>query len=409
MRILVVPPLFPFPPKGACDQDSAEGVQQLLRLGHQVGIFCLLKDYQDPELVKTTSKSLNVPIWYETYPNIRKRSFESLTHRFMSVLRNLSFLDGAAYVYHRPEVLRTYETCLEKWHPDLVWVDHTNLWPLTRLAKSLGIKTVVRSHNFEPKHLLDERGHSIPNYRRYVGKFLGELLSIRHSSALVAITPQERSIYGRLNYRRGRLHLLPLRGLPKTLRPPRPQREHTSLNVFFSCSNYNVAHMTRALRFLLLRVLPALRRRTGGRLKFYITGRKIPAWATQFRAEDLVLAGYVRDYDAFLENMDIAFSPSLAGAGMQQKLFEPLCRGFPTILSRRGIGGYPIEHRAHALVVTQNSAEEFVDYLIEMQSLDLRTDLSQQASQLCKTLFSQKILDNTVEAILEDACRSCGD
>lgn len=409
MRILVVPPILPFPPTGACEQDSAEGVRQLVRLGHQVCVFCLLQDYQDPKLVKKMSNSLNVPIRAEAYPNIRERSLETLAHRFMSVFRSPAFLDGAAYVYQRPEILRAYEACLEKWQPDLVWVDHTNLWPLTRLAGARGIKTVIRSHNFEPRHLLDERGHSFPNYLRYVGKFLGELYSLRYSNVLVAITPHEKAIYHRLRYGRARIHLLPLRGLPKTLRTPRPQREHSPLNVFFSGSTYNVAHMNLALQFIVTRVLPEVRRRGRNRFKFYITGGKIPAWAAHFRAEDLVMSGYVREYDAFLENMDIALGPSLVGAGMQQKLFEPLCRSFPTVLSRRGIGGYPVEHGAHALVVTQNVEEEFVDYILELQSLGLRTDLSQQASQLCKTLFSQKVLDNTVEAILADACRLCGD
>jgi hypothetical protein len=110
--------------------------------------------------------------------------------------------------------------------------------------------------------------------------------------------------------------------------------------------------------------------------------------------EKIIYEERVGNLDQFLSNMDIAVIPSLMGAGMQQKIFEPLARGIPTITSPRGLAGYPFVDKKHLLLA--RNREEFVKRIISLQDINLRKYLSSNALDLCSKIFSQRILDECV-------------
>lgn len=51
-KILVVTPRFPYPEAGACEQDRAEGIRQLQRLGFKVRVIEKFFDWQSVEEIK---------------------------------------------------------------------------------------------------------------------------------------------------------------------------------------------------------------------------------------------------------------------------------------------------------------------------------------------------------------------
>lgn len=106
--------------------------------------------------------------------------------------------------------------------------------------------------------------------------------------------------------------------------------------------------------------------------------------------------GYVEDLSAFLATMDVALIPSLSGAGMQQKVFEPIVRGIPTVTSLRAIAGYPLVDGTD--FVGAKSAAAFAEALATLTPLR-RQALSTQGSAHARALFSQEALD----AIVRDA------
>ena len=65
---------------------------------------------------------------------------------------------------------------------------------------------------------------------------------------------------------------------------------------------------------------------------------------------NMIYRGYVNKYEDLMKEMDIAISPSISGRGMQQKIFEPLARGIPTISSDKGMQGYQFEDGKHILL-----------------------------------------------------------
>lgn len=400
MRILVMTAPFPWPSRGACEQDRAEGIKQLIRMGHDVLVLTLLHDWQSADDVDSVSRQLGIPMRYARYPESwDATNLRMLVRRAAACARNPGLLDGSSYEYSYPDIIEFFEQHLTNWRPDLVWFDHTSAWFLLQVTQRFGIPVVFRSHNFEPFHFLDYHGWSLGNLVKFVGKLIAEYTCARKADAMVAISPDEKAMYRRLV--RQPIHLLPLRSLPTYLRSPRKQRDRVPLEVFFLGSTFNVKHNREGVQLLVEDIVPALRRQTPGQFRIHVLGGKRPSYFNQYIAEDLIFHGFVEDLEDFLDNMDIALMPTFSGRGMKQKVFEPLCRGFPSVVARKATSGYPFRHGVHILLA--NNRDEFVEQLISLQSADKRESLSRQATRLSMNLFNQEKIDAIVESILTAA------
>jgi len=104
--------------------------------------------------------------------------------------------------------------------------------------------------------------------------------------------------------------------------------------------------------------------------------------------------GFVENLQQFLAEMDIAVIPSLLGAGMQQKIFEPLCLGIPTVTSPRGLAGYPFSAGEHLLLA--KSAEEYAEQIMKLQDIELRKRLSKGSLELCNKIFSRDKINEII-------------
>jgi glycosyltransferase involved in cell wall biosynthesis len=163
-------------------------------------------------------------------------------------------------------------------------------------------------------------------------------------------------------------------------------------------STYTVSHNLSAIEILLKEIAPNIFKTNPNDFVFHILGNKFPKKLDSFVRDNVVCDGYVADLDSFLSTMDIAIVPSLFGAGMQQKIFESLSRGFPTITTKRGMGDYPFKEGEQVLFA--DNVEKFCSGLISLKDPEVRVKLSKEAKKLSKTLFSQEVLDKTVlEAI----------
>ena len=402
MRILVMTAPFPWPSRGACEQDRVEGIKQLIRMGHDVLVLTLLYDWQSADDVDSVSEQLGIAIEYVRYPKSWDATHpKMLVKRAVACARNPGLLDGSSYEYAYPDVSQFFEQYVAEWRPDLVWFDHTSAWFLLRVTRRFGIPVVFRSHNFEPFHFLDYYGWSLGNLAKFVGKIIAEYTCARKADAMVAISPDEQAIYSKLV--RKRIHLLPLRSLPHCLRPSRKQRDRVPLNVFFFGSTFNVMHNREGVQLLVEDIVPALRRQAPGQFRIHVLGRKLPSYFNQYIAEDLIFHGFVEDLEDFLDTMDIALMPTFSGRGMKQKVFEPLCRGFPSVVAHKAISGYPLRHGVHILLA--DNKDGFVEQLVSLRSRERRESLSQEAAQLSRSLFNQAKLDAIVKSILTAARR----
>ncbi len=391
MRILVVnPALIRLDALGACEQDRLANIHDLLRLGHDVRLLTRTIDH----------KSVAETTHYYRDQQIDARVLQPLARRWVPQrLRDIAYLDGAAWTYGAPDFLAALGDWLSDWQPDLVWCHASYLWAPALFARRQGVPAVVRSVNYEPGHFISESGWRKAIGPRYVGKYYGEWRATC-ATVLAAITPVEQARYHRIN-RRADVRLLPLRSLPDMLHFTPRAPAQPPLRVFFLGASYNISHNARALEFILTRIVPPVRAQAPGEFEFHLLGSKVPPYLHRLAAPDVVFAGYVPHLADYLANMDIALVPRLAGSGMQQKIFEPLCRGFPTITHRSALAGYQFEDGKHTLLA--ETATDYVGHLLRLRDGALRQELGQNAQAQARQLFDRAAMDARIQAILSAA------
>lgn len=397
-KILVVTPSLPFPATGAEQADRAWGLIQLKNLGYNLKVIAKLVAWQTQEQVKEIEKKTGIAIITVPYKFSNKTlTFKDKIKKILLKLSNPFLLDGAALEYAEPEIKKILKKELSTWQPDAVWFDYTYLWPLYGIVRKQKIPIITRSINYEPIHFLQEDGYTPFNLLKSAPKFFSEFLSSVKSNHVFAITPKEENIYKKMNRQ---VSVLPLRGLPYCLKKNHPIRDKKTMNVFFMGSTYNVSHNRRALEFILKEIAPFMHKNYPNQFTFYILGKKVPENYNSCFTNDVIYKGpvYGEELEKFLTEMDIAIIPSFFGAGMQQKIFEPLTRGIPTITSARGIADYPFKDRVH--VYFANSKTDYINCLLELKDQSKREKLSKESIKLASELFSQKTIDQIMQSVI---------
>ncbi len=419
MKILVVnPALVRLHSLGACEQDRLTNLERLRALGHEVRLLTGWMPYQQVDEVRAFYAGRDLD------PALVPIGGERLHPRRLT---RLAYLDGMAWEYAAPSVQSAAARLIESFRPNVMWCHGSYTWGAGEVAARAGLPLVIRSVNYEPEQLLHEAAQIAGKRIRYAAKQAGEAQAMRLARVMAAITPAEAAIYGRMGG--AAVETLPLQTLPALLRPPRGAGAHMAtgahtageratdghmgaplqagavvdapLHVFMMGASYNVQHNRAALAFVVDEVVPAVRAAASGTFVFHILGSKVPAEFTQRAAPDLIFDGYVPDLDAHLAEMHIALAPSLGGVGMQQKVFEPLCRAFPTITHSRALAGYPFVDGEHVLLAEDSAG--YVAALLRLRDEALRARLSTAASAQAARLFGASEIDARVMAILARA------
>lgn len=397
MRILVINPALPrLNALGACEQDRLAHVQRLVERGFQVHVLTGYMPYQERSAVEAFYHARQLQVTLVPIHHAPR----------LSRLRDFALLDGMAWEYGTPSFLSAVSQVLGDFQPERVWCHGSYLWPAALHAMKRGCRTIIRSVNFEPDQLLHERANIRLRALRYQAKLMGERRALT-ASAVAAISPDGMRRYQRLDPD-AILHNLPLQTLPRLLDwdgMPDAERHadrdmDVPLHLFFMGASYNVFHNRDALRFLVEDVLPRVRALVPGAFVFHMLGSKVPDALKAYAAPDCIFEGYVPDLAAFLRGMDIAVSPSLQGAGMQQKVFEPLTLGFPLVTHTRGIAGYDFQHGVHLLAADDATPDTFAAHLVALRSADLRAHLGRNARAQAQASFSQPAMDARVDALL---------
>lgn len=393
-KILVITTRFPVPPQGACPQDRLEGILTLVRLGFEVYVIARVSPYQNEEFFRSFAESKGFKLSLVPYESQKKRSlFKKAAFHLKRFLFPV-YLDGAAYEFSHDAIQNEVKRVCAQWHPDIAWCDYTYTWPVQMLVKKSGIPVITRAINFEPHHFLEEKGYTLINYIKAAAKLLGELRTVYCSSVIFSINPMEERTYKRLGAKK--VYNLPLRGLPKMLRESHHVRKNAPLHVVFLGSTYTVSHNLKTLIFICRDIVPKVNELYPNKFIFHVLGKKAPKNLLNSSPKNIVFEGHVEDLDSAMDNMDIALVPSLFGAGMQQKIFEPLGRGIPTISSARGLVGYPFVNDEHILLAEH--AKDFVDQIGRLLDPELRARLSSSSIKVSSEMFSQDNVDAIISS-----------
>lgn len=391
-KILIITPKFPIPTTGACEQERLAGFLQLKRLGFEIRIIAKFFEWQDREIIISWGQEHGISI--DLIPYSTRKSFVQKITQFL----NPTNWDGAAYEYKLKDAQFCVKKIAEQLRPDIAWFDYTYLGPLYHLFREKNIPIITRSINFEPTHFLQEDGASVVNIFKFFPKLLSEMKIIKQSDFIFAITPKEELLYRKLGA--ANVATLPLRSLPSLAQQNREVRQSEVLHLFFMGASYSVHHNRKAAELIIKEVAPELEKRAPGKFLFHILGKKLPADLAALCHGNIKEEGFMDDLKMFLQNeVDIAVIPSIMGAGMQQKIFEPLVYGIPTVASSRGLAGYPFKDGEHLLLA--KTRNEFVEQILKLQDISLRRKLSENALRLSQNIFSQDKFDEVVKKGLD--------
>lgn len=397
MRILVInPAILRMRPLGACEQDRLHNIHDLQRMGHTVHLITRTAPHLSIDESKAfyEEREISADILSAEYPRAApKRLFDP------------AFLDGASWEYGDPAFSSFVQHSVKRWRPDLVWCHGSYLWAAARTARSTGVPVVIRSVNYEADHFLDENPLviGIGRWLRYYGKTLSEKRAMQYSAVLAAITPYEHKLYRLLGEH---VHLLPLRALPDILEKGAVSSQTSDpLRVLFMASTYNVTHNRNALDFIVQQVAPKVRQLAPNQFQFHIAGSKIPKSVRDSASTgDVIFDDYVEDLDSYLASMQIAAMPSLGGSGMQQKVFEVIARGLPTVTHQRALAGYAFVPDRDVLV--GSDADDFAAKIVALKDMGLRAHIAAGGRAMSEALFGRDQMDTYVHAILQAAVKS---
>lgn len=389
-KVLMVMPNLPFFRKGACEHNRIGAMRLFNKLGIEVCVYAPTKEYIDDNISKALEREYKIKLFTTNSKTLNKTP---LWRRLINPLR----LDGAAEFYRNKVLQEAVAEVIEIEKPDYFWVDYTFLYPLHRIAKNKGLPVIVRSHNIEAIHFLSEDGFSFLNLLKFIAKIPTELISLWSSDYFFSISPREKNIYS--IFKRRNVDNLPNASLPETLKvSPVEVKDNKPLNVVFMGSSYNIPHNRRAAEIVINEISSFMQNKYPGEFLFHITGAKLPQDLIQKLGENVIYHGFVDNLYDFLRTMDVSIIPTKSGWGMQNKIFEPLALGMPTICFKRGIGGYPFENGKEVFLT--KDVDGFISCLRRLGSEEFRRQMAFNALHKSKILFNEDNILSKIKNIL---------
>lgn len=317
------------------------------------------------------------------FPMGLKRIFDKF---YTSTL--ISYLDTSIAFFARASLKTAIEECLVEHNFDLLWWD-------TQFYDALICKevpSIVRSVNFEPKHVIAEDA-SLFKYLRLLGKTWSEH-KISRKRTLVAISPSDQRNYLRLGAKE--IFQMPLRQLPFLMNTYFPIVEG-GLNLVFFGSTFDVRHNRRNLEAIVNDIAPLIEEEIPG-VHIESFGHRIPAGV--ILPLNMKHFGFKSNLQGIQKGSLGIIIPWHGGAGMQSKIFEPLCLGVPVIANPRNFAGYDFLPGLHYLPAT-NPREyvEAIKYLLNHPHEAYA--LGENARLLSEKLFNFSIYLKQIDRILE--------
>jgi hypothetical protein len=270
--------------------------------------------------------------------NVPKTLRDKLNRNYLKVI--FEYLDPSFALFSDPKIGQTIEEIVSKYEISLIWSDTQFYVP----ALPSHIRLIIRSVNFEPSHVLREDPSPF-RFLKAIGKTWSERKTLLKAE-VVAISPRDASSYNKLT--KQKVTHIPLRQLGFLLQQA-PNWDYASAPKFppflyFAGSSFDVKHNRDNLLNIIEFIAPALAS-LNPNILILIFGHRFPK---NLRIPFNVKCMYFRDDFHDLTRSALAsLVPSRGGAGMQSKVFEPLCRGIPLIANSAAISGYTFNTYDH--------------------------------------------------------------
>ena len=308
----------------------------------------------------------------------------------LGFLRSLFiWTDTSIALYGTTSFRNGFRKILGDYSFDKIWVG-TQFY---EAAIPSSVPHLIRTVNFEPYHAFTE-SRGLPRYLRALTRLISERRVFRRNIGF-AISPLDHGRYLRIGIRQ--MGMIPLRQLAfisqLTVSPINSRKTFLIIG-----STYEVLHNRRNLLFLLNELAPQIRK-YDPEIRFQIFGNRLPeGLKIPHNCEYL---GFDPDLQARIIGSTGVIVPFHGGAGMQSKIFEPLCLGSAVIANPKSLVGYPYIANEHYIAAT--NLHEYVEAILILTSDSERAkSISLSARKKSQELFTEPAFVEKIDKAIQE-------
>jgi glycosyltransferase involved in cell wall biosynthesis len=389
MKILILSPKPPFPPKDGGAIAIFNLAKGLAETGNQVHILAMntskhrVEKTISPDVPGLMLQYVNVDTQISVWGGVTNLLFSSVPY--------------TASRFKQPEFQQALVDLLKKESFDLVQLEGPYLGfyiPIIRTHSAA--KVVIRAHNIE--HEIWRRvalNETNPLKRWYyfnlanrIVKFEKRMLML--SDALLPITDRDKKAFLEYGYC-GPMQTAPV-GVDTIIKdtPVTHQRAVMFLGALDWAPNQE------GLIWFAERVWPRVLEQNPYVI-FHVAGRNAPVWMQKKLAmvRNVLFHGEIEKSSEFLEIADIMVAPILSGSGMRVKIIEAMSYGKVVVTTTIGAEGIPVVSGEH-LIIADNPllfAQHILDLFAQPQKLEM---LSKNAVNFIRQTFDNRTIARRV-------------
>ena len=359
MKILILSPKVPYPPKDGGAIATLGLARGLAQLGAEITILCL-------NTSKHFSNTSAIPEKISSLMNIIE-VFHDTEIRFTKALYNLIFsqepYNGTRFISSRFESKLT--TLLKENKYDIVQIEGPYMgYYIPVIRKHSKARIAIRAHNVEHQ-IWARKSANEPNivtsqYLSMLSKRIKKHESkiLNSADLLVAISEKDQKLLLKLNP--GIRSIVIPAGVDSDNYPESQDPEYPSL---FFIGSLDWMPNQEGLIWFLENVWPEVQK--SSQVKFHIAGRNAPGWMEKkIRTKDVIFHGEIEDAHDFMNKYAIMISPIFSGSGIRIKILEAMMMGKVVISTRMGSEGISYTHGENILLADDPStfAKFIIDY-----------------------------------------------
>ena len=151
-------------------------------------------------------------------------------------------------------------------------------------------------------------------------------------------------------------------------------------------------------------IFPALKRKFP-QLRLLIVGQEPTARIQALTSPDVVVTGFVDDIRKYYLQSTVAVSPVRFGAGVLNKILEPMALAVPVVSSSIGVEGLDLEDRKQIMIA--DTTEDFIKSVeLLLENPELRSSIAAHGRQVIRDRFAfsnaRTVLNRIYDEITEE-------
>ncbi|MBE0557054.1 MAG: glycosyltransferase, partial [Proteobacteria bacterium] len=164
---------------------------------------------------------------------------------------------------------------------------------------------------------------------------------------------------------------------------------------------------TDGAKFLVRNIWPLVKLRIPD-ARLYLVGQNPPPAISQLASEDVIVTGFVPSIQEEYAKSAVTVSPIRFGAGILNKVLEPLAMGIPVVCTDIGVSGLGLEPGKDILVA--DSAEGLAGHIVRLLSdPSYRQAIGESAMRRIRSEFSWRTIGKTLQSMYEQVARRKAD